>query len=131
MLESHFAMIMRRREPVVLLLVTVGLLILSGIGPTDRLTWALEVAPVVLRGLWYLGAALLAAAAGAGVLWALGGIGEGAFPVAGALQAVVSMAAAGAAMGVVYVAVLWLTRNPELRNLAGPMLRGVGRRGVE
>ena len=41
-------MIMRRREPVVLLLVTVGLLILSGIGPTDRLTWALEVAPVVI-----------------------------------------------------------------------------------
>jgi len=37
-----------RREPVVLLLVTVALLVLSGIGPTDRMTWWLEVAPVII-----------------------------------------------------------------------------------
>jgi putative membrane protein len=41
-------MTIARREPLVLLLVTVALLILSGIGPTDRLTWYLEVAPVVI-----------------------------------------------------------------------------------
>ena len=37
-----------RREPLVLLLVAIALLILSGIGPTDRLTWWLEVAPVII-----------------------------------------------------------------------------------
>lgn len=37
-----------RHEPLVLLLAAVALLILSGIGPTDRMTWALEVAPVVI-----------------------------------------------------------------------------------
>lgn len=37
-----------RREPLILLLVAVALLIFSGIGPTDRLTWYLEVAPVVI-----------------------------------------------------------------------------------
>lgn len=37
-----------RREPVVLLLAAVVLLVLSGIDPTDRLTWYLEVSPVVI-----------------------------------------------------------------------------------
>jgi putative peptidoglycan lipid II flippase len=88
----------------------------------------LEVAPVVGRGLWYFGAALLAALAGGGVLWALGGVGEGSFTVDGAIPAVVSMAAAGTAMAVVYFAVLWLTRNPELRALLAPIMRRVGRK---
>jgi putative peptidoglycan lipid II flippase len=86
----------------------------------------LEAAPVVLRGLWFLGAAALSALAGAGVLLALGGIGPGSFTVAGPLQAIATMAAAGAAMAVVYVGVLWLTRNPELRGLAAPILRRFG-----
>lgn len=95
-------------------------------GLLRRRLHGLEAGPVVLRGLWYLGAAVLAAAAGAGVLLALGGIGEGAFPVSGPMQAIVSMAAAGAAMAVVYLGVLWLTRNPELRALVAPILRRGG-----
>ena len=38
----------KRREPVVLLLVAIALLVLSGIDPTDRLTWYLEISPVVI-----------------------------------------------------------------------------------
>lgn len=37
-----------RREPLILLLAAVALLVLSGIGPTDRMTWWLEVAPVII-----------------------------------------------------------------------------------
>jgi putative membrane protein len=37
-----------RREPVVLLAVCVVALVVSGIGPHDRLTWLLEVAPVLI-----------------------------------------------------------------------------------
>ena len=37
-----------RREPVVLLALTLVGLVLSGIGPHDRVTWWLEVAPVIL-----------------------------------------------------------------------------------
>ncbi|HUM14908.1 MAG TPA: DUF2238 domain-containing protein [Candidatus Nitrosotalea sp.] len=36
------------REPRVLLIVGAVLLVLSGIGPRDRLTWMLEVAPIVV-----------------------------------------------------------------------------------
>jgi putative membrane protein len=37
-----------RREPPVLLLAALALLLLSGIRPEDRFTWVLEVAPVVV-----------------------------------------------------------------------------------
>jgi hypothetical protein len=37
-----------RREPVVLLVLAVGLLVLSGIQPKDRYTWFLDVAPILL-----------------------------------------------------------------------------------
>ncbi len=47
----------RRREPLVLLVVALALLVASGIGPHDRLTWFLEVAPVMV------GAPLLVATA--------------------------------------------------------------------
>ncbi len=36
-----------RREPIVLLILTLSGLILSGVSPRDRITWVLEVAPVV------------------------------------------------------------------------------------
>jgi putative membrane protein len=36
------------REPRILLALGLGLLVLSGIGPHDRLTWLLEVAPILL-----------------------------------------------------------------------------------
>jgi putative membrane protein len=37
-----------RREPSVLLLLCVALVVLSGIGPKDRFTWLLEVAPILV-----------------------------------------------------------------------------------
>jgi putative peptidoglycan lipid II flippase len=86
----------------------------------------LEVGSVVLRGLLYLAAAIPAGLVGAAVLFALGGIGPEAFPVAGRLQGVVSMAAAGIAMVIVYFGVLWVAKVPELRSLAAPILRRVG-----
>ena len=39
---------MTGREPLVLLVVGAGLLVLSGIGPRDRATWVLEVAPILI-----------------------------------------------------------------------------------
>lgn len=36
------------REPVLILLLALGGLIVSGVGPTDRLTWLLEVMPVIV-----------------------------------------------------------------------------------
>ncbi|NNG02633.1 MAG: DUF2238 domain-containing protein [Inquilinus sp.] len=50
---------MNRTEPLVLLALALAALVVSGIGPAARLTWALEVAPVAI------GAALLTATAGA------------------------------------------------------------------
>ena len=38
----------RSREPIVLLLLGLAVLVWSGIGPRDRLTWWLEVAPVLI-----------------------------------------------------------------------------------
>ena len=38
----------RRYEPIALLVLTLVGLVLSGIGPTDRLTWVLEVVPVMI-----------------------------------------------------------------------------------
>jgi len=40
--------ILSRREPAVLLAMTALALVLSGIGPKDRFTWFLEVAPVLI-----------------------------------------------------------------------------------
>lgn len=39
-----------KREPIVLLGVTLGVLIWSGIGPRDRAVWLMEVAPVIAGG---------------------------------------------------------------------------------
>ncbi len=41
----------RRREPAVLLAAGAALLVLSGIGPKDRYTWILEVAPAVVAAI--------------------------------------------------------------------------------
>ncbi len=40
----------RTREPFVLLLLALGVLVWSGIGPKDRFTWLLEVLPVLIGG---------------------------------------------------------------------------------
>ena len=115
----------------------VGLaLVLSIAGTAQTITAAvllrgrlngLEFGRVALRGLWFLGAAVVAGAAGAGVVALLGGIGDGAFPVSGPAGGIATMAVAGASMALVYFVILWLTRNPELRTFVTPIaarLRG-------
>jgi len=85
------------------------------LGPLD--TWR-----VLRRTLWFAAAAVPAGAAGWGILSLLGGVSEGAFPVDGRPGAIVTMVLAGTVMAVVYGAVLWLTRNPELRAAGEPVL---------
>lgn len=80
------------------------------------------------HALWYLAAALPAAAAGIGALWLLGGIADGAFPVSSIGGGLVSMAVSGTVMAVVYAAVLWLTRNPEFRATVDPIAARLRRR---
>ena len=83
---------------------------------------------VAVQGLWYLAAAIPAAAAGAGVLALLGGVGDGAFPVSGIGGGILSMLLAGGVMAALYVGLLWVSRNPELRSLAGPVVSRLRRR---
>ena len=75
----------------------------------------------------YLLAALPAAAAGVALLLALGGTTEGGFAVASKLTAVLSMAIIGGVMGLVYLVVLALAKNPELRSVTGPVLKRLRR----
>ncbi len=53
----HVQTLPSRREPLVLLVLALVALVVSGVGPKDRLTWLLEVAPVLI------GAPLLVATA--------------------------------------------------------------------
>ncbi|MEP6480624.1 MAG: murein biosynthesis integral membrane protein MurJ [Rhodoglobus sp.] len=72
--------------------------------------------------LWMLLAAIPTAVAGLGIIYALGWVGAGAFPVSGFFGAVVTLALSGAGMVVVYVAVLSAFKNKELGALAGPIV---------
>jgi putative peptidoglycan lipid II flippase len=71
-------------------------------------------------------AAGLAGAAGVYVLYLLGGIGENSFPVSSALNALVSCIAIGSASLFVYVGVLWLAGNTEVRSVMS-RLKGIAR----
>ncbi|SMH49110.1 putative peptidoglycan lipid II flippase [Rathayibacter oskolensis] len=64
---------------------------------------------------------------GAGVLVMFLLTRAGGLPTAGVVGALGSMVIAGVAMAVVYFAVLWLLRVPELRAMAAPLLRRLGR----
>lgn len=72
-------------------------------------------------------AVVLPVAAGLGLLVVLGGFTEGGFAIADRLGAVISIAAIGATMAVLYFAVLWLLRSEELRGFATPLLRRIRR----
>lgn len=73
-------------------------------------------------------AAIPATLLGALTLWALGGIGEGAFPVERVVTAVISSVVVGSVMLVSYLGLLWLLKSEELREV-GASLRGrFGRR---
>jgi len=86
-------------------------------------TGGLESRSVALSTLWYVAAMVPAAGAGIGCLALLGGIGAGAYAVSSIAGSLITMAVAGTVMAVVYCAVLWITRNPEFRGIAHPILR--------
>ena len=70
---------------------------------------------VGLRHLQYLAYALPAAAAGAGVVWALGGYTEGGFGAHNWVGSLTTCMSAGVAMALIYFGLLYLTRNPDFR----------------
>lgn len=70
---------------------------------------------VARRHVQYLAYAIPAGAAGVGIVWALGGYVDGGFGTETKLQGVITCAAAGAVMALVYFGILYLTRNPDFR----------------
>ncbi|CAN5224240.1 murein biosynthesis integral membrane protein MurJ [soil metagenome] len=83
---------------------------------------------VLTRHLQYLGLAFLSALPGLVVLWLLGGVDGDGFAQAGIAPALLSIAASGSVMLLVYLGLLRLFRNPELTAAAGPVLSRVRRR---
>lgn len=59
---------------------------------------------------------------GLAVLWALGGTSFDGYAFSSVFSAILSMAIIGASMSVVYFAVLWMLRSPELRGFAEPLV---------
>ena len=90
------------------------------LGPLD--TWR-----VLRQVLWFLAAALVAGAVGAGVLVGLGGIGAGAFPVENRFSGILSMIVTGTVMALIYSLLLWVSRNPEIRTFGEPLVRRLRR----
>lgn len=88
----------------------------------------LDARRVLVRSVQYLGAALVAGALGAVVVWLLGGYTSGGFGSSSRVGGLATMAAAGLAMAVVYFGILWIARNPELRAFAAPIQARLGRR---
>lgn len=101
--------------------------LLSGVFLRRRLG-GLGTLEVTRHALWYLGAALPAAAGGIGVLLLLGGVSDGAFPVSSIGGGILSMALSGSVMSLVYAAMLWLSRNPEFRAILVPLAARLRRR---
>lgn len=88
----------------------------------------LDARRVLVRSVQYLGAALVAGALGAVLVWLLGGYTDGGFGSSSRMGGLATMAAAGLAMAVVYFGILWIARNPELRALVAPIQARLGRR---
>ncbi|WP_258064653.1 MULTISPECIES: murein biosynthesis integral membrane protein MurJ [unclassified Rathayibacter] len=82
---------------------------------------------ILVRLAQFVLAAVPSAAAGYGVLVALGGTRAGGFAVSNYVEPLLSMAAIGTVMALVYFAVLWFLRVPELRAVLAPVLRRLGR----
>ena len=72
-------------------------------------------------------AAVPATALGVLTLWALGGIGAGAFPVERVATAVTSSFIVGVVMLVSYLGLLWLIKSPELREVGKSVRARFGR----
>jgi putative peptidoglycan lipid II flippase len=71
----------------------------------------------------FIGAALVAGAAGYGLLQAMGGVGAGAFPVQTVISAVLTCLSIGFVVAIVYIAVLKLLRVQEVNILLAPVVR--------
>lgn len=76
---------------------------------------------VLRRFAQYLGLSLIAGAVGYGVVWLLGGFTPDGFGQSGLVGAISCIAVAGAAMALVYFALLALFRNPELAAVTGTL----------
>lgn len=76
----------------------------------------------------YVLAILLPLAAGLALLWWLGGTTDGGFAISGKVQAIVSMIIIGSVMSILYIAILWLLRSPELKTFIEPVLARIRRR---
>ena len=90
---------------------------------------ALRIGAIGGRLLWFLAA--MVPAAGAGALLGhglLAGTPLGAFPDGTLAGGLVTVVLIGLTMLAIYLGVLWLTRNPELRTLLGPVARRLRRR---
>ena len=59
---------------------------------------------------------------GLAVLWGLGGTSFDGFAFSSIFSAILSMALIGISMSIVYFAVLWMLRSPELRSFAAPLV---------
>jgi putative peptidoglycan lipid II flippase len=86
---------------------------------------------VLWRHLQYLVAGLVSAAAGTGVLALLGGFSRDGLALSSIPLAVVSLAAIGSAIAVVYVGVLLAMRIPELRTISATVTARLGRGRAE
>jgi putative peptidoglycan lipid II flippase len=84
----------------------------------------LGAGPVVRSYLLFLAALVPAAAVGIGLDFALGAF-SGGFAVSGKVPEILSVAAIGAAMAIVYFGALALLRSHDLRNLTAPIMRRV------
>ncbi|MET3769864.1 putative peptidoglycan lipid II flippase [Marisediminicola sp. UYEF4] len=83
---------------------------------------------LVRRHLQYLLAAVLSGAVGIGILVSLGGLAPAGFAQSGLVGAMASIAVIGAGMGVVYLGVLLLMKNPDAGSAVDTVTRRLPRR---
>lgn len=86
---------------------------------------------VLLRHVQYLGLSLVAGVAGLLVLLLVGGLSADGFAQSGRGEAFLCVVLVGAVMGIVYLGLLAVFRNPELSSVTETILRRVRRRGAE
>jgi putative peptidoglycan lipid II flippase len=79
--------------------------------------------PLLRDHLVFFAAMIPTAAAGVAMVTLLGGFSESGFAMRGVVPAFLTIAAAGAAMAVVYGGILLLFRNPHAKDFAAPVLR--------
>jgi putative peptidoglycan lipid II flippase len=78
---------------------------------------------LVRRHVQYTVFALIAGLLGAGTVFLLGGFTPGGFAQSGIPNALLTVAVAGGVMGIAYLGLLAVSRNPDLVAVAGPVMR--------